>query len=300
MKDKNSEYYFSANVDYDENLGLETNSFLKNIFNFFFIPILNSLPKNFKHLIRKTNNSASVVIDNATSHKALEVLYSKGELFSLRKIGDSFFKYIWFNINNSKAVRNRLKFVTRELRKHLQSISNSDKEINILSIASGSSRAIIETVKDGHYLRNAKLSITFLDKNNDAIEYSKKLSTQIDHLPIKLEWINDSAGNFLRNPSYKKYDIVEIVGLLDYFSDEKVVEAFRGIYSILESGGILITSNINHNVEEKFITRVIDWPMVYRTVEELAELVKQSGFDYNCIKCFYEPFKIHGIVVAKK
>ena len=300
MKNEISEIKISAYVDNDPDLNLETNSSLKSAFNLFFIPVLNSLPKGFKKLIRKTNNSAAVVIDNVTSHKALEVLYSKGDLFSLKKIGGKFFKYVWFNVNNSKAVRNRLKFVKRELRKHLSSISKFDKDIEIISIASGSSRAIVEVVKDGHYLQGTKLSITFLDKSEHAIQYSKDMSVHISHLPIKLNWIQDSAGSFLRNSAAQKYDLVEIVGLLDYFSDEKVLEIFEGIYKILQPGGVLITSNISHNPEEKFITNVIDWPMIYRTAEELGGLVNKAGFEYNSIKAFYEPLKVHAMVVAKK
>lgn len=300
MNDEKKRITIVSYVDNDPELYLETNSKLKTFFNFFFIPVLNSLPKNFKHLIKKTSSSAAVVIDNATSHKALEVLYSKGELFSLNKLGGKFFKYVWFNMNNSKAVRNRLKFVKRELKNHLENISEFDRDIEIISIASGSSRALIETVKNGHYLKDAKLSLTFLDKSEHAIQYSKDLSVHINHLPIKMEWVNDSAGSFLRGAPFEKYDIVEIVGLLDYFSDEKVLEIFKSIYKTLQPGGILITANINHNSEEEFLTKVIDWPMIYRTAEELGHLVNEAGFEYNKMKVFYEPLKVHGIVVAKK
>lgn len=300
MKNKYSEIPIASVVDFDQTLNLEKNSFVKSFFNIFFIPFLNSLPKNFKHVIKKTNKAAGAVIDNTASHTALEVLYSGGELFSLKRIRDNFFKYVWFNINNSKAVRNRLKFVKRELKEYLRNVSMSDREIKIISIASGSSRAIIETVRDGNYLQDTKLSITFLDKNAEAIQYSKNLSTHINHLPIKVNWIHDSVGNFLKNPTDEKYDIVEVVGLFDYFEDEKILKILVGIYKILQSGGILITSNVNHNKEEKFITKIINWPMVYRRAEELAKLANTAGFSYNKMKVFYEPLKIHGIVVAEK
>jgi len=300
MKNKYLDKIPKSFIDNDSNLDLEINGPVRSFFNIFFVPVLNILPKNFKHLIKKTNNAAAEVIDNATSHKALEVLYSKGDLFSIKKIGSNFFKYVWFNLNNSKAVRNRLKFVKRELGSHLEKISKFDREISVLSIASGSSRAIIETVRDGHYLKNAKLSLVFLDKNEHAVNYSKHLSTHIAHLPIKLNWIQDSVGNYLRSAPKDKFDVIEIVGLLDYFTDDKVIETFRGINELLQDGGIMIASNVNHNSEEKFITNVIDWPMIYKSVEELAVLANKSGFDYNKMKVFYEPLKIHGMIIAKK
>lgn len=294
---------FTAYIDTDKSLGLETNTIFKNFFNVFFIPILNSLPKNFKNTIKKTNNSAAVVIDNVTTHKALEVLYSKGELFSVNKFLTNIFKKVWFNVNNSKAVRNRLRLVKKELNNFLKErIKEEDKNIKVISIASGSSRAIIEVVKSENYHVGTNLSLTFLDKSEHAINYSKKLSTEISHLPISLNWVQDTVGSYLdKNKDLNnKFDVVEIVGLLDYFDDEKITKIFSGIYQILDDGGIVITSNINHNSEEKFLTKVIDWPMVYRTAEELATLVNVAGFKFENIRPFYEPLKVHGLVVAKK
>ncbi|MFZ2522572.1 MAG: class I SAM-dependent methyltransferase [Minisyncoccia bacterium] len=300
MKKEYIDQPISAEVDFDQSLGLETNTFARSMFNHIFIPILNSLPKGFKHIIKKTSNSASVVIDYATTHKALEVLYSNGDMFSLKSLPDRFFKYVWFNINNSKAVRNRLKFVKREIKNHLDLISKHYREIEIISIASGSSRSIIEVVKNGDYIEKTRLSITFLDKNESAIKYSKNLSESINHSSIKLNWVHDSVNNFLRMAPTNKFDIVEIVGLLDYFTDEKTQEIFTGIHKIMQPGGILITSNVVHNSEEEFVTKVIDWPMIYKDPVKLAELVKNSGFEYNNIRAFYEPLKIHGLVVARK
>ncbi|MEI6843595.1 MAG: class I SAM-dependent methyltransferase family protein, partial [bacterium] len=220
--------------------------------------------------------------------------------YSSKKLLKKFFQYVWFNVDNSKAVRNRLKFVRRELKAHLHTIAGVDKEINIISIASGSSRAVIEIVNEERYLQDTKLSVTFLDKNPQAIEYSKRLAESISHPRIQLEWINDTVGNYFRSNPTKKFDVVEIVGLLDYFTDEKVIEIFKGIYGILQDGGVVITANISHNKEERFITKVIDWPMIYRTPDELARLVHEAGFSYNTMKAFYEPLKVHGLVVAKK
>ncbi|MCX6701695.1 MAG: methyltransferase [Candidatus Zambryskibacteria bacterium] len=300
MQQENTETAFASPVDYDSTLWLETNSSLKEFFNLFFIPILNNLPKGFKHRIKKTNKAAAEVIDNVTNHNALEALYKKGEHFSANSFLEKIFRKIWFSMDNSKAVRNRLRFVIRELRNHLQEIANRDREINIISIASGSSRAITETVKNAHYLKNTKIAVTFLDKNPEAIGYSKNLCKEINHSNIKLEWINNTVGNYFKSKPTKKFDVVEMVGLLDYFEDKRVLEIFKNIYNILQEGGVLITANINHNKEERFVTSVIDWPMIYRTPCELASLVHKAGFSYDNIKAFYEPLKIHGLVVAKK
>jgi SAM-dependent methyltransferase len=294
-----NDYTATTFIVNDKSLELETNNFFKRFLNIFFVPILNNLPVSFKKYIKKSSAAAAKVIENATNHDALEILYCKGNI-SKKKPGvmTKLFQYVWFNLDNSKAVRNRLKIVMKEMHKHLESIASRDKEINIVSLASGSSRAVVEVVQKSNYLRDTKLSITFLDKNPKAIEYSKSLCKDIHSFELK--WINDTVGNFLRSEMHGKYDIVEIVGLFDYFTDEKIEEALRGIYNILQEGGIVITANINHNKEEKFITNVISWPMVYRSAEELASLALKAGFRADFMKVFYEPLKVHSLVVAKK
>jgi len=300
MSEKNSTSDIIVFVEYDKDLFLENHGLLRKLFNLFFVPLLNNLPKNFKHNIKKTDKAASEVIDNVTTHSALEVLYNKGKTFSKKTLLESIFRYVWFNLGNSKAVRNRLKLVKREIRDYLRSLVPHKKEVNIISIASGSSRAIIEAIHQDEYLKDVKISVTFLDKSAQAIEYSKKLSVNLTHPHIDLEWIQDTVGGFFKKQSVKKFDVVEIVGLLDYFDDAKVLDTFTNIHTILNDSGILITANISHNEEEPFLTRIIDWPMVYREPEELALLAQKAGFKYNKMKVFYEPLKVHGLVVAQK
>jgi hypothetical protein len=284
----------------NKDLDLEKPGILYFFISIFLVPILNNLPKGFNKYIKKTNKQAEEVIDNATNHKALEILYKKGQEKRKPRLMSRFFRSVWFNLANSKAVRNRLKIVISEMHGHLEKIAKKDRDINILNIASGSARAIIEVAESSEYLKGTKLSITFLDKDVKAIEYSKDLSKNISH--FNLNWVNDTVGNFMKNNQHlaNTFDIIEIVGLFDYFSDEKLIDTMSGIYNLLSDGGIMITANINHNKEEKFITDVIEWPMVYRDVNHLANLANKSGFSFDKMKYFYEPFKVHGLVIAKK
>ena len=91
-----------------------------------------------------------------------------------------------------------------------------------------------------------------------------------------------------------------MVGLLDYFNDEKAVSIFKDIYSNLNSGGAFITANVCPNVEQKFLTKIIKWEMIYRTAEQLCSLLILSGFKESDIVVYYEPLKVHCIAVARK
>ena len=283
-----------------KHLKLETNSIFKKVFNLFFIPFLNILPIKSRKVISKSDDYVGEIVKNATNHKALEILYNNGK-GSFKGVGSVYKKLahiVWFNTNNSKAVRNRLKIVKMELEKTL--IEKDGQDINFLSIAAGSARAIIEVVEK--IKPTSKIKFNFLDKNPEALDYSRIMVDNNTYLKnnkdFSFNWIEGTVNTFLENHN-EKFTIIEMVGLMDYFDNEKALNVFSKIYKILEQDGVFITANINHNTEKKFITKAIGWPMIYRKAEELAELVHEAGFNHEKMDIYYEPHKIHSIVKAK-
>lgn len=286
----------------------ETNSIIKKTLRLLFVPILNVLPRSFNKVVRKTSKEADEVIKTATSHHAIEILYDYNPNVIKNK-SKKFFYYFWFNLNNPKAVRNRLKLVTREVCNAIKKLDRKEEKINILSIASGSARAVVDALlaaetKEHLMLTDNNLHVTFLDKNPQACEYSKNLIEKNQwEKKYNFRWINDSASNFpshFVNNGWEKPDIVEMVGLLDYFTDEQVIRILTIIYQNLALDGILITANICDNNERPFVTNVIGWKMIYRTPEDFSELVIQAGFKPEQIHILYEPLKIHFVVIAEK
>lgn len=295
-------------VDNDTLQQYEINSIVKRIFNLFLIPILNVLPVSFNRIVKKTNKEAEEVIRTARSHHAIEILYNYHP-YKIKNPIQRFFYYVWFNLNNPKAVRNRLKLVTREVRNAIKRLDCSNSNIHILSIASGSARAIVDALfvtetLDHLELVDNNIHVTFLDKNQHACEYSKNLiQKQQWEKRYDFRWINDTASSFplhFKNNEWKTPDIVEMVGLLDYFNDEQVTKILSLIYTNLINGGILITANIKNNKERRFITNVIGWKMIYRDPIKFLELMVTAGFKKENIRIIYEPLKIHFVVVAKK
>ncbi len=292
---------FSVLTDKDTSIGLERNSILKSLVNLVLVPILNNLPASFRKLIRKSHESANEVIVNATNHKALEVLYSHGKPHRSRSPMQRFFHYVWFHSNNSRGVRNRLRIVKRELKDLFSEKASALLPLEVMSIASGSARAVIESLKDSGAAGVVPISGIFLDKNPDAISYSKALAEEFLEGSHSLEWVNDTVGNFFKTHEPKdRFDAVEMVGLLDYFDNEKTVDTFKKIRHSLKPGGKLITANISPNSERKFVTQAIGWPMIYRSAEDLAKLLLEAGFSHDKMKVMYEPLKVHTVIVAEK
>ncbi len=287
-------------IDDDPNINYEKVTFWGFILRYPIVFILNNLPAKTRNLIKKSHVSAKKVIETATTHEAIEVLYKFGEPQKSRNLLQKIFHRIWFSTYNSKAVRNRLRMVTRELRNSIKEHSLRGKKVKILSIASGSARAVLDAVFDNEHLKENGVEINFLDKNPKANEYSKGL-VSIRSFPssYKFNWITDTVSNF---PKYIKnpVNIIEVVGLLDYFDNDAVKKIMKLAYENLEKDGIFITSNIVDNLECKFVTNVVGWCMLYKRPEEFFEIATEVGFMPENIKILYEPLKIHFVMIAKK
>ena len=113
------------------------------------------------------------------------------------------------------------------------------------------------------------------------------------------EWINGTANSFLNGlDKNSHYNLIEMVGLLDYFDDEKIKQTMMSIYNVLYDGGVLVTANIAPNSEQKFVTNVVGWSMIYRQPEEFLKLVASVPFG-KVIKQV-EPLGVHTVVTAIK
>jgi len=276
----------------------------RRIFNFLLVPVLNNLPPVTLSVFAKSHRSAKKVIEHKTEHVALEVLYSHGTTFSSRNLLERIALWVWFGLDNSMAVRNRLKIVKREVQAELAIQFEKKEVVYVLSIASGSARAVLEAIANTiEKCPGRQLRVTFLDKNPYATQYSKHLAQELGLLPhkeINISWVTATVGNYLaENAGEKHFDIVEMVGLLDYFDDHKAINTFRSILSSLKPEGVFICANISDNRERKFVTNFIGWKMIYRDAEKLVSLLIRAGFKKDSIFAFYEPLKIHSVTCAR-
>ena len=259
-------------VDDDKTISYETNSVFRKIGNAVLVPTLNVLPVSTRKLLKKTHKSAEQIIEHATTHKAMEVLYDLSPRPPASYI-ENFFLSIWLGRNNAKAVRNRLRLVKKEIKKMITKLVAENKEVKIVNVASGSARAVLESVDEMSLDKDVELSAVFIDRNHEAISFSQQLAGNHKYL-ASFKWVKDTAENFFKTDGHKmKFNIAELVGLLEYLDDKEATEMFSMLHSTLETGGVLITSNITHNIEKRFISEVLGWKMIYRSADEFASLL---------------------------
>lgn len=229
----------------------------------------------------------------AASWKALEFIYNWhfGQNKGLRGFVEDF----WFGMLNAQAVRNRLKLIKQEVKRAILRFSNH-QEVRILSLAAGSAQGIIEVMAELKS-KGVKVKALLVDIDPSALAYAQELARKNDVID-QIAVVNASVATVSKVAQRFKPQIIEMLGLLDYIHKEKAIRLVEKIHESLEPKGIFLTCNIRHNIERHFMKSVVDWPMIYRTPADLAEIVSNAGFeDYRLV---YEPLKIHGLVVAQK
>ena len=287
----------------DDSRYYEMAGLVRRFFNVVLIyPFLNNFHRlGGKYFLKSSSRKAAEVHTLATTFKALEVLYTfDHKMHFIYGFWDGIFTFLWQHVMNVKAVRNRLQLVEKKLHQIIQESSKATngREITILSIGAGSARAVIDVA--GVYARDGqqRIKVIAVDKNPDAAKYSLNLAKQFS-IVNSFQAITASLGDedrYLKAPP----DIVEMVGLLDYFDDDQAVKVMKRVYNFLKPGGIFITANVNNNPERPFVTHTAGWELIYRTPSQLCVLSERAGFDIEHSEFIQEPLGIHTVAILRK
>lgn len=233
--------------------------------------------------------------EGSGSWKALDIIcnYKFGKEKNLKGFVSDF----WIGMINAQAVRNRKKLAKRELLKAIREYAKTGKEVRILSIASGSAQALIETIEEA---RKEGINVTalFTDIDKTAIDYSNNLINKhgLKNICIAKKC---TAISIEKITNGKKFHIIEMIGFPDYRPHLKAVRLITRLKSYLLVDGTLLTANIVPNLEMNFLREVINWDMIYRQPEELGQIVVEGGFDVMKCKIFLEPLNVHTVIISK-
>lgn len=233
------------------------------------------------------------VKEGTAAWRALDEIYNYK--FGQRNGLGGFVDDFWEGMLNCQAVRNRLKLVEQEIRRAILQFSNHD-EVRILSLAAGSAQGIIEVMAELKS-KGIRVRALLLDIDQTALDYARKLAYR-HGVGDRIDMVRTSVAQVCRVSKNFRPQIIEMLGLLDYIPRDKAIRLVRKILESLSDKGIFLTCNIVPNLEMRFLHWVVNWPMIYRTADELAEIITKAGFsDYRLV---YEPLKIHRLAIAQK
>lgn len=240
--------------------------------------------------------------NGVTTSIALDVAYNLRILRPrIRSVG-AFLTDFWINQPDGHGLRNRIKIVYRKLLEEIETRSPDNfTEVKLLALAAGSAQANIEAI---YRIKNlnpeVQVSATLVDLNERSLLMAQRLAENRGvqgQVNIRLENIK----TYLANQSDNSWDIVEMVGFLDYRNDRSVIEICKEIRRVLKPGGVFITSSIAPSIWAFPVRWVVNWPLlIRRTKLEFFSLLKSSWEVKDKYEIRYVPTKTHVVAFLFK
>lgn len=273
------------NIEYESFDGV-TNLFKKCLFN----PLLNYvLPAGF---LKK-------ILTNSKSALAHESLVDPGNWQSMKLSYENnppkdFLDKMVLQYGAFPAgLRNRKKLVVLKLSNLIKKYKDQE---NILIVGVGAGRgfnAMDSMVASG--LKNVEGY--FLDIDDSAMEPGKELAKSLG-LSNKVKFIQGNAID-LKKYIPKNADILKLIGIIEYLTDDQVSEILDVGYKNMNKGSTVIVNTIEptHGIEP-FLQKTFNLKLNYRTTEQVQKLLVKSGF--SILEDSKEALNIYHILTAVK
>jgi SAM-dependent methyltransferase len=119
---------------------------------------------------------------------------------------------------------------------------------------------------------------TLVDIDPGALRAARK---RLRHVPgIDLTLVRENLHRFVATTD-RRFDVVLCVGVFDYLSDSRLVDAIDGVHALLTPGGIFVFGNCDDRLppEDRFCMEyVARWHLEYRDRERLHALAARTPF----------------------
>ncbi len=185
--------------------------------------------------------------------------------------------HLWLMSYNCRSVRSRGSFTRRAINFLLKKVSRVKSEMKVVSLGSGSASQMLQGISD-NCLNETKIHLDLVDNNDEALKRGRE-NARFLGIEDLIDTNETTIGAFLEGAESNSIDIFEMVGLADYFKDEKILGYFKGIYKALGNKGFFLGANISSTEEADYAHRVACWPkMFYREPTEIVESLREAGF----------------------
>jgi extracellular factor (EF) 3-hydroxypalmitic acid methyl ester biosynthesis protein len=183
----------------------------------------------------------------------------------------------------SKAVRFRKDLVKRQLKALLSRRAGARDPVRVLSIASGPAQELFELLQEQEEIP-VPLEVVLFEQDKNALAHAwRRLTPAVEsRFPgrVRLLFLHDSVKRLLRDASlfapFGKFDLIYSCGLFDYLQQRTGVILARHLASATVPGGQLLVANMVDHPGRMLQEIHLDWPLIYRTREEILDLGRHA------------------------
>jgi CRP-like cAMP-binding protein len=221
----------------------------------------------------------------AGDYLVIDMLYAK-ERAGVGRLGPLVDEY-FLGLSVCQAVRNRRGLLLEVFLELLESAA--DEQLRITSLACGPAREIFdffERVGDP-----SKALFHCLDLDFQALSSVSRVAEERGiERSIRLMQENlILLATGRRKTNLPPQDLMYSIGLIDYFQDKFVIKLLDWIYDSLRPSGMAVLGNFDpKNPDRAFMDYVLEWPLIYRTPDDMRRLYASSKFNGNPVEVRYE------------
>jgi len=191
------------------------------------------------------------------------------------------------------GLRNRKKLATAELTKLIHTYKGKNK-ILIVGIGAGLAVNALEAMAASD-LKN--VYGYFVDLDEKTIEPGMEIAANMG-LADRVKFIK---GNAIHLEQYipENAHILKLIGIIEYLTDDQVLEILKVGYHNLAEDGSVYTHSIEpvHGIDP-FLRKVFNLHLNYRSKDHVISLLNQTGF--KIVNVSREPLGIYHMITAKK
>ncbi|MBI5022984.1 MAG: methyltransferase domain-containing protein [Candidatus Magasanikbacteria bacterium] len=233
---------------------------------------------------------------------AIPVMHRRGQLDTF---GGQLVNF-WLNQPDAQAVRNRLRITYKEILQEFCRLWESrqpGQRIRVLSLACGSAQATIEALSiflAAYSEARGQVELHLVDLSGSSLMRATHLAQIRGVQSCVFIHIKD-VKSFVREQPDSAWDIVEMVGFLDYRPWKSAENICREIRRIMLVNGLFISAHIGPSPWSFVVRWVTNWPLlIRRTVKEYRQILFGAGFTDREIEMRDEPHRIHPVGVCRK
>ena len=189
------------------------------------------------------------------------------------------------------ALRNRRRLAGAWLARLIDAIDA--ESVHVVGLGAGPGQITIDALLSA----KSRAHATLIDRSAEAFEHGRGLADEAG-LSDRVEYIQGDVVDIeeiLDDPP----DVVTMLGLCEHLTDEQIVSIATAMGRVMPSGAaILVNSLSKAHGTDRFFRRVFGLHMIYRTADEIRELMASAGFvDFVSHR---EPLGVYHVLVGHR
>ena len=163
-----------------------------------------------------------------------------------------------------------------------QRLQAGNKDLELLSVACGAAVPVFEAMQQVHrQLPGVNAHVSAVDWDEEALGFAHKIASDYglderDFTTMKRNIIKDlMVTDRLAEDLPKKPDVVDMLGIFEYFDKEKAAKLLAKTYQLLGDEGMLVFGNmLDTHPQLQVNQRAVGWPIIKpRSIAEIKEII---------------------------